>query len=87
MFFFELLESDYSIIRHGVRCEELAGQLLLLKIDRLPINVDTVENALKVQVEAQTKLRVFEIDGYARGVNSSSTPDNALYALYIDKTK
>ncbi len=47
--------------------------------DRLHIRSETGENALRVQVGTQTKLRVFENGGTALGANSTSTPENGLY--------
>ncbi|NHZ85241.1 MAG: hypothetical protein GWP19_05100 [Planctomycetia bacterium] len=47
--------------------------------DKLHVNSDSGQNALRVQVDGATKLRVFSNGGTAIGANYQSTPSNGLY--------
>ena len=57
--------------------------------DRVQINSDAGEDALRVVVDGSTKLRVWSNGGTAIGSNNNATPDNGLYVhrdLHVSNT-
>ena len=70
---------DVSGTRLQVQADGRVGVGVTNPSDRFQINADAAQNAFRVQIDGQTKLRVRDNGGTALGINSTNVPDNGLF--------